>query len=389
MNGMNEDSEALRRMMDVTSDTRFSFEEKLESLLGLGCEYLEVEMGFLTHIENETQKIVAAVGDHERLQTGMSCPLSQSYCRKTIETEDSLTVQHASIEGWEDDAAYGTFGLESYVGARIEVDGELYGTFCFADGEPREEPFAESKVVFVELMAEWVSHELARQAVTADLQRERDRLEEFASVVSHDLRNPLSVATARLELEQTSPDRESEHLELAADALDRMDVLLSDLLAMSKAGTELCDREAVTLTEVASQSWETVETEGATLRTETTATVTADPSRLSQLFENLFRNSVEHGGPAATVAVRDTDGGFVVDDDGPGIPSAERSTVTETGYTTTENGTGFGLYIVERIARAHGWSLDVTESPSGGARFVFTDVEIVEQNVERADTAGP
>ncbi|WP_255197133.1 GAF domain-containing sensor histidine kinase [Halorarius litoreus] len=382
---MDGDADALRGMMDITSGCG-TFEEKVESLLRLGCTYLDVEVGFLTRITDDRQRILAAVGDHERLRPGQSCPLSESYCRRTIENEGSLTVQHASIEGWENDAAYGTFGLESYVGARVEMEDDLYGTFCFADTDPHDEPFSESEVVFVELMAEWTGHELARQEMTTALQRERDRLEEFAGVVSHDLRNPLSVAVGELELAETHP--EGDHLTRASDALDRMDELLSDLLAMAKAGETIGSRDATPLSEAAARSWETVETGAATLRTETTNVVSADPVRLAQVFENLFRNAVEHGstgnrpGSSLTVTVRDIDGGFAVDDDGPGIPLSERSAVTEAGYTTNDAGTGFGLQIVDQIAWAHGWTLHVGESPSGGARFAFTDVETVGSSPE-------
>jgi signal transduction histidine kinase len=104
--------------------------------------------------------------------------------------------------------------------------------------------------------------------------------------------------------------------------------------------------------------------------------VLADESRLRQLFENLFRNAVEHGGPGVAVTVGPLEGrGFYVADDGPGIPADERDRVRETGYTTADGGTGFGLSIVESIADAHGWGMRLVESETGGARFEFTGVE--------------
>jgi signal transduction histidine kinase len=67
----------------------------------------------------------------------------------------------------------------------------------------------------------------------------------------------------------------------------------------------------------------------------------------------------------------DFSAGFAVADDGPGIPEDERDDVFDHGFTTAEDGTGFGLAIVERIAQAHGWSVSVTEGRDGGARFEF------------------
>ncbi|MCY4729789.1 GAF domain-containing sensor histidine kinase [Natronomonas gomsonensis] len=201
-----------------------------------------------------------------------------------------------------------------------------------------------------------------------ELGRQNERLEEFTSVVSHDLRSPLSVAKGRLDLARESHD--DEDLEATADALDRMDSLIEDLLALAKQGRTVGDVRSVSLADIAETAWANVETAEATLST-TEATIDADPDRLRQLLENLFTNAVTHGGETVSVRVEPTEFGFAVTDDGPGIPSSVREQVFEAGYTDHESGTGFGLPIVRRIAVAHGWSVDIEESESGGARFEF------------------
>jgi len=87
------------------------------------------------------------------------------------------------------------------------------------------------------------------------------------------------------------------------------------------------------------------------------------------VFENLYRNAIEHGGDGVTIRVGTSNGGFFVEDTGPGIPADERDDVFESGYTTNEDGTGFGLAIVKRVVEAHGWEITVTEGSDGGARF--------------------
>jgi len=84
-------------------------------------------------------------------------------------------------------------------------------------------------------------------------------------------------------------------------------------------------------------------------------------------------DSVEHAVPDPTVDVGPLDdgGGFYVADDGPGIDPSDHDRIFEVGYTDHEDGTGFGLAIVKRIAEAHGWSVDVTAGADGGARFEF------------------
>jgi len=244
------------------------------------------------------------------------------------------------------------------------------------------------------------------------LRRKNERLSEFASIVSHDLRNPLSVAAGRLELAREECD--SPHLDDVASAHDRMETLIDDLLALARNGEDVEDMEQVALNELAEECWKGVDVGDATLHVETEHVIRADRSRLKQLFENLVRNSVEHGrsrdGSAVSrddensaefsnhstssrtqsgdsvehtdedveITVGDLDGGFYVADNGPGIPATERDRVFETGYSTDEEGTGFGLSIVKAIATAHGWDVQITDATDGGARFEFTGVELLD-----------
>ncbi|WP_159900464.1 PAS domain S-box protein [Salinirussus salinus] len=206
-----------------------------------------------------------------------------------------------------------------------------------------------------------------------ELRRQNDRLEKFASVVSHDLRNPLNVASARLELARE--DCDSPHLDDVERAHGRMNRLIEALLSLAREGEVPESVEELSLEDVAEQCWAHVDTGEATLVVETDRTVSAEGTRLRQLLENLVRNSVEHAGDGpVTVRVGDLPDGFYVEDDGPGIPPDHREHVFELGYSTAEGGTGLGLNIVEEIAHAHGWAVEVTEGGDGGARFEFTGV---------------
>lgn len=212
------------------------------------------------------------------------------------------------------------------------------------------------------------------------LREKNERLNEFASIVSHDLRNPLSVATGRLELAREECD--SEHLDEVARAHDRMEALIDDLLELARDGEAAVDTEPVALAALAEECWTGVETAAASLRVDTDRTIRADRGRLRQLFENLVRNAIDHGNAAdhgnVTVTVGDLDGGFFVADDGDGIPEQNREDVFETGYSTVESGTGLGLSIVEGVAEAHGWEIRIAESRDGGARFEFTGVDVLD-----------
>ena len=220
-----------------------------------------------------------------------------------------------------------------------------------------------------------------RKRAEREREREAERLQRFASIVSHDLRNPLNVAQGAVEV--LRDEAESTHLETVSDALDRMETLIEDTLTLARQGKTIGETEPVSLGALARRCWRSVPTGGATLEIVGDLTVEADPERLATVLENLVANSVEHGGEGVTVRVGPVDrengtSGFYVEDDGPGVPPEERERVFETGHSTGEDGTGFGLAIVEEIVEAHGWEVRLTASEAGGAR-----VEIV--GVERAD----
>ena len=106
-------------------------------------------------------------------------------------------------------------------------------------------------------------------------------------------------------------------------------------------------------------------------------TIEADEDRLETLFVELLENAVVHAEGAPEIRVEATEEGFAVVDDGPGIRESERERVTEAGYTTETERTGFGLAMVAWIADAHGWTLTVTESASGGTTVSVGDVIVV------------
>jgi PAS domain S-box-containing protein len=199
------------------------------------------------------------------------------------------------------------------------------------------------------------------------LKARTERLEEFASIVSHDLRNPLNVAEGRLDLAREECD--NEHLDAVAGAHDRMGQLIEELLTLAKDGEIAVDTQTISLATAVETCLETVQTDEATVRVESDCTFPADESRLRQLLANLVRNAIDHGDGDVTVRIGALENGFYVADDGPGIPESERDQVFESGFTTAGDGIGKGLSIVQRVVDAHGWTVEATESESGGARF--------------------
>lgn len=219
-----------------------------------------------------------------------------------------------------------------------------------------------------------------------ELKQSNEKLDQFASVVTHDLRNPLNVAQGHVQLAQA--ESESEHLTAIEDAHERMQDLIDDLLKLARAGQSVEEVERVRLADAANEAWDHTDSGECEfdLLVPLDCTVQADRDRLLDVLENLFRNATDHNDSPITVSVGPIDEreqspddnsvtGFYVEDDGDGVPPDEREKIFEHGYTTSRDGTGFGLSIVGDIVEAHGWSIQVTERTDGGARFEITAIE--------------
>ncbi|WP_339103529.1 histidine kinase N-terminal 7TM domain-containing protein [Haloterrigena salinisoli] len=271
-----------------------------------------------------------------------------------------------------------------------------------------------------------------------ELERKNRKLDEFASVVSHDLRNPLTVSKGYLDMLEEEYD--PEHVRTIARSHERMEKLIDDVLTLARQGRTALEPEPIALGSAARAAWETVDTGDAALSVVDDRTIRADRTQLRQLLENLFRNAIEHGstspdsrtrqgtvehgsrsprsrapaddggpgassgpssadaseagvehgtslesrprspverdGSAITVTVGALEDGFYVADTGRGFED-DPDRLFEPGYTTGDGGTGLGLSIVADIVDHHDWSIAATDA-DGGARFEITDVEFAE-----------
>jgi len=283
-----------------------------------------------------------------------------------------------------------------------------YGVLSVGDTDVAA--FDDADLEIVGVLAKLVAGALSRLESERAIQRRNERLERFANIVAHDLRNPLGIARGRLELARKS--RDSDDLAAVDRAHDRMSRLIDDLLTLAREGGPVTDADADSfeLERIVRECWRHVETPNAELRIADSRPVRADEGRLRRLIENLIRNAVEHGSTSGRPAADDDpdpdDGdtltvtvgaledfvrgasadtptateaglqrGFYVEDDGIGVPESRRERIFDDGYSTDPSGTGFGLSIVRDIADAHDWTVRVTESEPGGARFEFRGVE--------------
>ncbi|WP_435178127.1 MEDS domain-containing protein [Halorussus sp. AFM4] len=403
----------LRRQYEIAADTDRTFGQKLQALFELGCERFDLELGGLARIDPETDlfEVEAVSGDHDYLVPGARVALSETYCRVLTDDADVTGVTDPADDGFASLEAYEEFGVRTYLGTRIELSDDLDRSLFFVSSEPRDEEFTDAERTFHQLLGQWVKYELETDRHKARLESKNDRLESFASMLAHELRNPVTIG--EIYSRQLPADENPEAVEYVADAFDRIEAMIDVMLVLTKGREAVDGCVPVDLAEAAREAWAEVDAPDATLDVDLDRTIQADETYVRHLFRNLFENAVEHGStsrrPQADDAVehgstsprsqaredavehgmtdRSDDGvavtvgelpsGFYVGDDGPGVPPEDRDVVFEAGYTTASDngGTGLGLAFVAELADVYGWEVSLTEGASGGARFEFRNVE--------------
>lgn len=222
-----------------------------------------------------------------------------------------------------------------------------------------------------------ISNLLARRSqteeLTTELRERNERLEQFARMLRHELRNPLNVMDGYLDLAREEGSADS--FDACQESVDHMNKLLEDTLLIIDGGKAGFNPEPIDLATICNGCWKIISAEKAQLEITETRQIRADEGRLKQLLENLFRNAVEHTGPDVTVTVGELADGFYIEDDGIGISQNERNHVFEQGYSGESAGTGIGLAVVKSVVDLHGWNVRVGQSKDGGARFEITNVD--------------
>lgn len=208
------------------------------------------------------------------------------------------------------------------------------------------------------------------------------RQRQFVSDASHELRSPLTTVKGAAEL--VAGNRHlSEEIEPTVEALGRgvarLETVLDDLtelavagVAVAKTDVDLADVINSEVDVVTASTDVVIDTSGVPV-----AAVAAHEIRLGRAVRNLLDNAVRHAESDVSVAatIEDSTVRITVDDDGPGIPVADRDRVFERfvrlddSRTRSGGGSGLGLALVSAIATEHGGTVTCGVSPLGGARF--------------------
>lgn len=233
------------------------------------------------------------------------------------------------------------------------------------------------------------AREELRQLAT-ELERSNTDLQQFAYVASHDLQQPLLVIAGYIELLEKHykgklDEKAREFIALSIDGVNRMSMLIKDLLEYARVDTQGKTFEntdcASSLGEALSNLKKAVEESGARVTYDSLPTVKADAVQLTSLFQNLIGNAIKFRGDSLpeihVSAVRKGDDDvFSVRDNGIGIDQNFAGKIFEVFkrlHTRKEReGTGIGLAICKKIVERHGGRIWVESEPTKGSTFYFT-----------------
>jgi len=201
-------TETLRNHHALASRSDLSFDEKLGRFLEIGREYFHLDIGFLSHTATGRSELIDAVGDRELVKSGVTADPVEPYCRRVLESDGLVAVTDTPAAGWTGDRAD---DLDSFIGTTVTVEGERYGTLCFAAREGRDRPFSEAERTFLELTAQWVGYELEREQRHARL------------AALNEMSRDLMDAETELAIAETTVDHAAETLALPLTAVARYD----------------------------------------------------------------------------------------------------------------------------------------------------------------------
>ena len=253
--------------------------------------------------------------------------------------------------------------------------------------DPHDEQLMGIMADFLAATLDRIEYEAQIREYQHELEQSNQDLEQFAYVASHDLQEPLRMVSSYMSLLEEEyrgelDDEADEYIDYAVDGADRMREMINALLDYSRIHTHGQDPELVHVGDAVEDTLDElrmhIDEHDATVEYGQLPTVTADPTQLRQVFQNLIKNAVEHGaddGPEVTISATD-DGDcweFSVTDDGDGIPVEDQGRLFDIFQTgSASGGTGIGLAVCKRIVSRHEGDIWVDSAEGEGTTFHFT-----------------
>ena len=151
-----------RKLHQLTISDELDFKQKLNELFKVGSEIFGLDLAILSRISGDEYRVVNAKSPGDSVSIGETFSLENTFCCITIKNAKPTCNLHVRDSSWNTHPCYEAFGLESYIGIPVYLNGELYGTLNFSSAKPRGKDFDEDDFEYLQSMGQWVSAELER-----------------------------------------------------------------------------------------------------------------------------------------------------------------------------------------------------------------------------------
>tara|TARA_Y100000588_G_scaffold394388_1_gene514585 strand:- start:2208 stop:4226 length:2019 start_codon:yes stop_codon:yes gene_type:complete len=179
----------LRQFHDIVSNQQTNFDDKVAQLLHFGLAIFNLDFAIVSRVEEQVYTVIHVVSPNDAIPVGAQFDVAGTYCSHTLAADKALSFNHASQSYIAEHPCYKNFQLESYIGAPIHIGKSVFGTVNFSAAQSTA-PFTEEAHDYVELFAQWLGNEFARNLSSEKLIKKNSMLaqvEEVAKIGSWEL----------------------------------------------------------------------------------------------------------------------------------------------------------------------------------------------------------
>lgn len=395
-------AEALSGLQALASDQSLNWRAKLEALLQLGCDELQLPLGVINVVAAGGCEIIAMYSQQKFIDKGDRIALEGTFTEAVIKQGGVVACHDVGESSLAQLPSNHLLRFEAYIGIPIVIDGAVYGTLAFASQTSPRAPFHAREQQLVELLGQSASFEIARHNTETKLHELKEGAEAasraktlFLAQMSHELRTPLNSIigySARL-LKKLAPTLEPRYVE-ALDTIERNGEhllnLINDLLDIASIdeGTMGLNRRNVQVADIVQQVVQEMQAAAAAKKlaidfdnSAGNCTINADPLRIKQIVSNLVSNAVKYtqrGNVFVSLKVDTTNDRLeiIVRDTGVGISRSNQTKLfrrferLQVSDVNAISGTGLGLALVWELVAMHGGTTHLESEEGVGSCFV-------------------